>query len=127
MLRDYGLTELFSESSEPPFSEFPLSEFKALFPAGVYVFDRVQTDGTPMRSVVTLTHNFPDGPQITVPEDDSVVAPDELVVRWNAVSTPAGIQISRYQVLVVDESRNARGDGPRNQRRVQGRGAGDRT
>jgi hypothetical protein len=108
VLRDYGLTELFSESSEPPFSEFPLSEFKTLFPEGDYVFEGVQTDGTPMRSVVTLTHDFPDGPQITAPEEDSVVPPDELVVRWNAVTTPAGIQIDRYQVLVIDESRNLR-------------------
>jgi hypothetical protein len=108
VLRDYGLTELFSESSEPPFSELPLSEFKTLFPAGDYVFEGVQTDATPMRSVVTLTHDFPDGPKITAPEEDSVVAPDELVIRWNAVTTPAGIQIDRYQVLVIDESRNLR-------------------
>jgi hypothetical protein len=108
VLRDYGLTELFSESSEPPFTTFPLSEFKKLFPAGDYVFDGVQTDGTRMRSVVRLTHAFPDGPQITAPEEDSVVAPDQLVVRWNAVTTPAGIQIDRYQVLVIDESRNLR-------------------
>jgi hypothetical protein len=104
VLQDYGLTELFSESSEPPFSEFPLSEFQKLFPAGDYLFEGVQTDGTPMRSVVKLTHDFPAGPQITAPEEDSVVASDELVVRWNAVTTPLGIQIVRYQVLVTDES-----------------------
>jgi len=108
VLRDYGLTELFSESSEPPFTTFPLSEFKQLFPAGDYVFDGVQTDGMQMRSVVRLTHDFPDGPQITAPEEDSVVAPDELVVRWNAVMTPVGIQVVRYEVLVVDESRGVR-------------------
>lgn len=34
VIRDYGLTELFSESSEPPFTEFPFSEFKRLFPEG---------------------------------------------------------------------------------------------
>jgi hypothetical protein len=31
---DFGLTELFSESSEPPFEEFPLEQFKQLFPEG---------------------------------------------------------------------------------------------
>lgn len=121
VLQDYGLTELFSESSEPPFTSFPLSEFKKLFPAGDYVFDGVETDGTPMRSVVTLTHDFPDGPQITAPEEDSVVAPDELVVRWNAVTTPVGIQIARYQVLMVDESRGVRvfsADLPRSARSI---------
>src|SRR5687767_5542304 len=33
-LKDWGLTELFSESNEPPFSEVPLEEFKARFPEG---------------------------------------------------------------------------------------------
>src|SRR5688572_15320786 len=37
-LDDYGLTELFSESSEPPFDVFPLEKFKQLFPAGRYSF-----------------------------------------------------------------------------------------
>ena len=35
---DFGLTELFSESSEPPFEEFPLAQFKELFPEGSYTF-----------------------------------------------------------------------------------------
>ena len=39
VLKGYGLTELFSESSEPPFDEFPLEEFKKLFPAGDYTFE----------------------------------------------------------------------------------------
>lgn len=121
VLQDYGLTELFSESSEPPFTTFPLKEFKKLFPAGNYVFDGVQIDGTPMRSVVALTHDFPDGPQITAPEEDSVAKADGLVVRWNAVTTPVGIQIVRYQVLVVDESRGVRvfsADLPRSARSI---------
>ncbi len=33
-LRNFGLTELFMESSEPPFTKFPLDKFKNLFPAG---------------------------------------------------------------------------------------------
>jgi hypothetical protein len=37
-LRGYGLTELFSESSEPSFDVFPLARFKALFPPGRYTF-----------------------------------------------------------------------------------------
>ena len=36
VIRNYGLTELFSESSEPPFTEFPFEEFKQLFPEGRY-------------------------------------------------------------------------------------------
>lgn len=37
-LKDYGLTELFSESSEPSFKVFSLRKFKALFPRGRYTF-----------------------------------------------------------------------------------------
>ena len=37
MIRNYGLTELFSESSEPPFDQFPFEDFKKLFPEGVYL------------------------------------------------------------------------------------------
>ena len=103
VLKDYGLTELFSESSEPPFTEFPLSEFRKLFPEGEYVFEGLQTDGTRMRSTFTLTHDFPAGPVVISPEEDSTVADDELVVTWEPVTEPAGIQIVRYQVLVISE------------------------
>ncbi|MGH3742555.1 MAG: hypothetical protein ACRDT1_14690, partial [Micromonosporaceae bacterium] len=68
-LRDFGLTELFSESSEPPFAEFPLDEFKRLFPEGDYIFTGTLVDGTRLRSEVPLTHDFPDGPPIVAPED----------------------------------------------------------
>ena len=40
-LRQYGLTELFSESSEPPFGEFSLERFKELFPEGEYRFEAI--------------------------------------------------------------------------------------
>lgn len=103
VLKGYGLTELFSESSEPPFTTFPLSEFRKLFPAGDYVLEGREIDGTPMRSTVTLSHDFPAGPEITAPAEDATVGRNDLVVRWNPVTEPAGIDIVRYQVLVVDE------------------------
>ena len=104
VLRGYGLTELFSESSEPPFTEFPLAQFKKLFPEGDYVLEGVAIDGTLMRSVVTLTHDFPAGPKITAPIADSTVGADELVVRWKPVTRPAGIKIVAYEVLVVSDA-----------------------
>ena len=64
---DFGLTELFSESSEPPFEEFPLEQFKELFPEGTYTFRGSAIDGTPITASATLTHNFPDGPRIVSP------------------------------------------------------------
>ena len=81
MIRDYGLTELFSESSEPPFDEFPFSEFKRLFPQGTYTFRGRTVEGERLRSTFTLTHKVPDGPAITSPAEDATVAPDGLVVR----------------------------------------------
>lgn len=55
MLKDYGLTELFSESSEPPFTEFPFAEFKKLFPEGQYTFTGQTIAGVKVKSLVTLT------------------------------------------------------------------------
>ena len=100
---DYGLTELFSESSEPPFEEFPLEQFKALFPEGTYTFRGTTVDGTPMTGTAGLTHDFPDGPEILSPVADSRVRRDHVVVEWALVTTPAGIDIAGYQVLVVQE------------------------
>jgi hypothetical protein len=100
---DFGLTELFSESSEPPFEEFPLEQFKQLFPEGTYTFRGTTIDGVPITGAATLTHDFPDGPQILAPAADSRVRSDQVVVQWVPVTTPAGIDIAGYQVLVVQE------------------------
>jgi hypothetical protein len=103
VLEGYGLTELFSESSEPPFDEFPLEEFLMLFPAGDYTFEGVTIDGVKMLSTVTLTHDFPDGPEITSPDEDSTVPAEGLTVEWMPVDTPIGINVVTYQVLVISE------------------------
>lgn len=103
-LQDYGLTELFSESSEPPFDEFPLAEFKQLFPEGNYVFTGTLIDGTRLRSEVPLTHDFPEGPTIIAPEDGAQVTRNGVVIRWEPEDvTTADVRVVRYQVLVVRE------------------------
>jgi hypothetical protein len=102
-LRDFGLTELFSESSEPPFGEFPLDEFKALFPEGDYTFRGVTIDGTVVQSTVPLTHDIPDGPEILGPTEDEVVPRDRANIRWAGVTTPQGIDVLGYQVIVSRE------------------------
>ncbi|MET0772036.1 MAG: hypothetical protein ABWZ82_03045, partial [Candidatus Limnocylindrales bacterium] len=102
-LRSYGLTELFSESSEPPFGEFSLDRFKELFPEGDYRFEVTGVDGTPMVGTASLSHDFPAGPVITSPDEDARVRRDEVVVGWEPVTEPAGIEIGGYQVLVVQE------------------------
>jgi Fibronectin type III domain len=107
-LSDYGLTELFSESSEPPFTEFPLDEFKQLFPEGDYTFQGETIDGVKMESIVPLSHAFPEGPEILSPEEESTVAPDGLVVRWAPPPPVAGVEIVAYQVVVVTEAEPSR-------------------
>jgi Fibronectin type III domain len=102
-LTSFGLTELFAESSEPPFTDLPLAEFQELFPAGEYRYEGCTVDGQAMRSPVTLTHAFPAGPEILSPQEDSTVAAAEVVVRWEPVTTPPGIEIVRYQILLTNE------------------------
>ena len=106
-LAGYGLTELFSESSEPPFTELPLDEWKLLFPAGEYVFSGTTIEGVEMRSVVVLSHDFPAGPEILSPEENAIVPPDALVAEWRPVEVPS-VEIVAYQVVVVHESEPAR-------------------
>ncbi len=103
VIRDYGLTELFSESSEPPFTEFPFEEFKRLFPEGTYTFTGKTTEGDRLRSTFTLSHRVPDGPRISSPVRGATIARAELIVEWRPVTTPSGIDVVAYQVLVVDE------------------------
>jgi hypothetical protein len=102
-LRDHGLTELFSESNEPSFDELPLEEFLALFSEGEYRFSGTTVEGARLTGTATLSHDIPAGPVIVSPEDGAVVSPDALVVEWEPVTAPAGIDIAGYQVVVERE------------------------
>jgi hypothetical protein len=102
-LQNFGLTELFSESSEPPFTEFPLEQFKELFPEGRYSFSGTTVTAARVVGRATLTHDIPDGPEITAPTEGATVPREGLVARWNAVTTPAGIEISGYRAIVTQE------------------------
>jgi hypothetical protein len=104
VIKDYGLTELFSESSEPPFTEFPFEEFKRLFPEGPYTFRGTTIDGGQLESVFRLTHRVPDGPDILSPAEDAVVSSEDMVVRWEPVTSPRGVSVVAYQVLVVADA-----------------------
>jgi hypothetical protein len=102
-LKDWGLTEFFSESNEPPFSEVPLEEFKARFPEGEYAFVGETIDGETLVGTATLSHDIPDGPTITSPADGAAVNRDAVVARWKAPPEPAGIDIVGYRVIVTRE------------------------
>jgi hypothetical protein len=108
VLRDFGLTEFFAESNEPPFSELPLAEFKQMFPEGEYLFEGTAVDGTKLVGSFELSHDFPAGPEIISPEEDETVAPGDLVVEWTAGDQPAGVEIVAYELIVDFEGEESR-------------------
>ena len=102
-LKNYGLTELFSESSEPPFDEFPLKRFKRLWPEGRYSFVGTTIEGERLVGRARLSHDIPDGPQIVSPADGAIVAPGNVVAGWNPVPEPPGINVVGYRAIVERE------------------------
>lgn len=107
VLAEYGLTELFSESSEPEFETFPFEEFKKIFPEGEYTFAGETIDGVPLHSSVELTHDIPAGPEIISPREDETFA-GALAVEWAPVTEPVGIDIAGYQIIAVFEDEPVR-------------------
>jgi hypothetical protein len=102
-LDGYGLTELFSESSEPPFDVFPLAKFKQLFPAGKYAFLGTTIEGARLTGSARLSHAIPAGPRIVAPADGSRTGRSEIVGRWRAVMQPAGVNVVAYRAIVTTE------------------------
>jgi len=103
-LLNFGLTELFFETSEPANSEVPIADVLARLPAGTYTFTGDMVDGGQSTLTATLSHNIPAGPVLQTPADGSTdVAPNSVVVAWGAVSIDlngADINIVGYQVIV---------------------------
>jgi Fibronectin type III domain len=102
-LKRYGLTELFSESSEPPFDAFPLSRFKALFPDGRYRFAGRTIEGKRLVGSARLSHDIPAGPEITAPAAGASLARDNLVATWKLVPETGGVDIRGYRAIVERE------------------------
>jgi hypothetical protein len=99
-VKKLGSTELFFESEEPALADLPLPDFLELFPEGTYEFRGKSAEGKDeLVGSATFTHNIPDGPVIVSPQG-GVVNPNNVVIDWNAVTTPSGIQIVQYQVIV---------------------------
>jgi len=102
-LREIGLTELFSESSEPGYDEMPREEFLALFDEGTYRFFAQSIEGDWLYGETELTKDIPAGPVVTWPEEDAEVPADEdLVVQWETVDppSPGESEIEFYEVVV---------------------------
>jgi hypothetical protein len=102
-LKGYGLTELFSESSEPPFDVFPLDKFKTLFPEGRYAFVGETIEGRKVTGSARLSHDIPEGPKIVSPAAGARVGRNTVVARWNAAPEAAGVDIAGYRAIVTRE------------------------
>ena len=102
-LKGWGLTELFSETNEPPFDVVPLEKFKKRFPEGKYTFVGTTIEGEKVVGKARLSHDIPEGPEITSPADGATVARTNVVARWMAPAEPPGIDIVGYRVIVTRE------------------------
>jgi hypothetical protein len=102
-LKRFGLTELFSESSEPPFDRFPLKRFRALFPEGRYSFSGTTVEGARLTGRARLSHDIPDGPEIESPGAGTTVARESVVARWRPVAQGGRIDIVGYRAIVERE------------------------
>ena len=105
-LRNFGLTELFFEAAEPSFDEFPFRKFKERFPEGKYTWQGKTVEGRRLVGSDRLSHLVPDGPVITFPTEAAEVDPDGFTITWEPVTTPAGVEIVRYIVIVDQETRS---------------------
>jgi hypothetical protein len=102
-LKGLGLTELFTESNEPPFDELPLNEFKQRFPEGRYRFSGRTIEGRKLVGKAELSHATPDGPKIISPTEGATIARDGAVASWNPVAERGGVEISGYRAIVERE------------------------
>ncbi len=93
-----GLTEFFFESAEPSFDVQPLSELLDRFPEGKYTYTGETVDGDVISGAAELTHDIPAAPVVSPADGAEVEGP--VVIGWEEVTEPAGIEIVRYQVIV---------------------------
>lgn len=98
---EFGMGELSAGSARPPFRDFPLDQFKELFPVGRYTLTGRLVDGTRLRSEVPLTHAFPDGARIVRPRNGAKVRRDDVAVGWQPGRPRPGVTIVGYQVAVA--------------------------
>jgi hypothetical protein len=120
-------TEGFQERVEPPITELEealgcdpsedaisLGELFAAWTAGRYKFEAT-SGGVDFEGTTRLTHKIPAGPEITAPEDGTVVPHDEpLVIEWNKVTGPilpdlGPVRIVGYHLLLKNVSKESTG------------------
>jgi hypothetical protein len=99
-LKPLGGSELFLEGDEPGLDELPLQDFFTKFPEGMYRFVGKSPDGESLESTATFSHKIPDGPTIVSP---ATLDPAHAVIAWNPVTTPAGIDIAGYEIVIEQD------------------------
>ncbi len=106
-LAELGVTELFFETVEPANADVPLAEMLQNLPEGNYTWKgKTMIDGESTgetSGTAWLTHNIPAGPELQYPTSNASVPPNELVMRWGAVTkTLQGgpVKIIGYQLIV---------------------------
>ena len=99
----YGLSELFFEGAEPSLDDQPLDEFLARFPEGKYTIVGETAKGKALMSTATFTHDIPEGPVIISPGEDAVVDLNAVIIAWEPVTSPPGIEIVRYELSFAPE------------------------
>lgn len=95
-----GLSSVSFESAEPPLEELPLDEFLARYPEGEYTFIGETIEGEALRGTGEFTHNIPNAPSVISLEEDEVVDRENIVIVWEPVINPAGIEIEVYQLQI---------------------------
>ena len=98
--RPFGLSELFLEASEPPFTKVPFRTFMKRFPKGKYRFRGVASNGRRLVGSDRLSFVVPAAPKVTFPTKGALVDPGGFKVTWEPVTRPAGVKIVTYQVIV---------------------------
>ena len=116
-LRRQGLTELFFESSEPPFDELSPAQFLQRFRPGIYEVEAVTLDGEEFEEEVRLSHVLA-GPPSNVrvngqPAAENCDAEDlpevsaPVTINWDPVTTShptigtpnVAVQVMQYQFV----------------------------
>jgi hypothetical protein len=81
--RPFGLSELFLEASEPPFTKVPFRTFKQRFPGGRYRFRGVASNGRRLVGSDRLSFVVPGAPKVTSPTKGALVDSDGFKVTWD--------------------------------------------
>ncbi len=107
-LFDFGLTELFFETSEPENAEVPIEDVLARLAEGTYSMIGDLVDSEDDARVVIFTHDIPAGPELVSPEEGaSGLDPSSVVVSWQPVEEDLDgedIEIVAYQVIVEEDA-----------------------